>query len=188
MAKDFSLVLARSLMKAAGPVSEELIIAGTKDIAEYQQKCIDEVCRDKDAYIEHLKNEDAYWQGVAERLGYPSICEALEELSDIKAERDQLRAKLDEANEIIAALLDIKHGDEKEKVRAFLASTPAFDTAAAAEDMRKTAQELRDNADGDPGAIQQALMWEEKAEALSPAPQPEQKAQVIFTEFEGEAT
>ncbi|WP_284278977.1 hypothetical protein, partial [Sphingobium jiangsuense] len=81
---------------------------------DFRIASIEAACRDKDAYIEHLKNEDAYWQGVAERLGYPSICEALEELSDIKAERDHLRAKLDEANEIIAALLDIKHGDEKE--------------------------------------------------------------------------
>lgn len=78
---------------------------------DFRLASIEAACREKDADIEHLKNEGAYWQGVAERLGYPSICEALEELSDIKTERDHLRAKLDEANEIITALLDIKHGD-----------------------------------------------------------------------------
>lgn len=79
-------------------------VAGMQIIARHRLASIEAACREKDAEIARL-------QAANIDIGY--------DLRRVKAERDHLRAKLDEANEIIAALLDIKHGDEKEMERAF---------------------------------------------------------------------
>lgn len=55
----------------------------------------------------------------------------------------------------------------------------------AASEMRKTAQELRDNANGDCTAIQQAIFWESKAAALSAASIPTGVKTLAWETFEG---
>ncbi|WP_284278935.1 hypothetical protein, partial [Sphingobium jiangsuense] len=69
---------------------------GCEHFARHRLASIEAACREKDAEIAKVR---VTWA---------------RSLSRVVKERDQLRAKLDEANEIIAALLDIKHGDEKE--------------------------------------------------------------------------
>lgn len=124
----------------------------TQAFARHRLASIEAACRGKDAEIEQARDDAATFciQSLASMLGNPDYAQAdgSEEwegdvsgtLYNVLAaagvlseddhsfvtltERDRLRAKLDEANEIIAALLDIKHGDEKEKARAFLASAP----------------------------------------------------------------
>lgn len=56
---------------------------------------------------------------------------------------------------------------------ALSTTLPSEEAMSAADEMRKTARELRGNANGDCRQIQEAITWEQKAAALEATPKPE---------------
>lgn len=63
------------------------------------------------------------------------------------------------------------------------AGEPVDENKLAAEDMRQTAKELRDNSNGNPSVVQEAMYWDRKADAIDP---PLATLQRLGKEFDGE--
>lgn len=102
------------------------------------------------------------------QCGHPDVLD--DTLYDL-SERLRRRAELLEADCRIYDADDIIGVADKLRALSPSSGEPASVAGEAAEDMLRTAKELRDNSNGNPGAIREAIIREVKAAAL-PKPTP----------------